>query len=119
MPAAFNASTITNEDDGFFIVEHSDLLSQYFLALSPKHPLMYYAIQQSLSNILREKDVGYNNTPLATGPQALHEAFTIFMADVGVKVPFYGHGKAVAAGYYVGTNGRSIRVVGNGTFQAR
>lgn len=116
-PALFNKTTITDDDDGFFVVEHSDLLSQYFMALSPRHPLMYYAIQISLSNILREKDIGYINTPLATGPQALHEAFTIFMADVGVKVPFYGHGKAVAAGYFEGTNHRSIRVVGEGSFQ--
>lgn len=116
-PAVFNTSTITDDDDGFFVVEHSDLLSQYFLALSPRHPLMYYAIQESLSNILREKDVGYINTPLATGPQALHEAFTVFMADVGVTVPFYGHGNAVAAGFFQGTNNRSIRVVGSGKFQ--
>lgn len=67
-PALFNTSTITDDDDGFFVVEESHLLSQYFLALSLKHPLIYYAIQQSLSNILRERDTGYINTPLATGP---------------------------------------------------
>jgi hypothetical protein len=148
-PALFNKTTITDDDDGFFVVEHSDLLSQYFMALSPRHPLMYYAIQQSLSNILRERDIGksqttqhqshtnrivcssckpnkmyslsfsigYINTPLATGPQALHEAFTDFMWDARVKVPFHGHGNAVAAGYFVGTNGRSIRVVGTGKNQ--
>jgi hypothetical protein len=116
-PALFNTSTITDNDDGFFVVEESALLSQYFLALSPKHPLMYYAIQQSLSNILRERDTGYINTPLATGPQALHEAFTNFMRDAGVKVPFHGHGNAVAAGYFVGTNKRSIRAVGTATMQ--
>jgi hypothetical protein len=116
-PALFNTSTITDDDDGFFVVEHSDLLSQYFLALSPKHPLMYYAIQQPLSNILRERDTGYINTPLATGPQALHEAFTDFMWDKRVKVPFHGHGKAIAAGYFVGTNNRSVRAVGNADFQ--
>ena len=89
-PALFNKMTITDQDDGFFVVEHSDLLSQYFMALSPRHPLMYYAIQQSLTNILHERDIGYINMPLATGPQALHEAFTNFMWDAGVKVPFHG-----------------------------
>lgn len=39
------------------------------------------------------------------------------MEDNGVKVPFYGHGNAVAAGYFEGTNHCSIRVVGTGKFK--
>lgn len=36
-PAKFNASTITAQDDGFFTVEQYHLLSQYFMATSPRH----------------------------------------------------------------------------------
>jgi mannosyltransferase OCH1-like enzyme len=36
-PNLFNHSTITSQDDGFFIVEQYHLLSQYFMATSPRH----------------------------------------------------------------------------------
>ena len=36
-PNKFNGTTITAEDDGFFIVEQYHLLSQYFMAMSPRH----------------------------------------------------------------------------------
>ena len=36
-PNKFNATTISADDDGFFIVEQYHLLSQYFMAVSPRH----------------------------------------------------------------------------------
>lgn len=36
-PNKLNATTITAEDDGFFLVEMYHLLSQYFMATSPRH----------------------------------------------------------------------------------
>lgn len=36
-PKLFNFTSITPEDDGFFTVEMYHLLSQYFMALSPRH----------------------------------------------------------------------------------
>jgi mannosyltransferase OCH1-like enzyme len=36
-PNKFNATTITAEDDGFFIVEQYHILSQYFMATTPRH----------------------------------------------------------------------------------
>lgn len=36
-PNKFNSTTITADDDGFFIVEQYHLLSQYFMAMSPRH----------------------------------------------------------------------------------
>jgi hypothetical protein len=48
VPAMFGSDTLSTEDDAFFVVEQYHLLSQYFMALSPRHPLMYYAIQKCL-----------------------------------------------------------------------
>ena len=36
-PNKFNSTSITAEDDGFFIVEQYHILSQYFMAMSPRH----------------------------------------------------------------------------------
>ena len=36
-PNKFNSTTISAEDDGFFVVEMFHVLSQYFMALSPRH----------------------------------------------------------------------------------
>lgn len=46
-PNKFNATSITVDDDGFFIVEQYHLLSQYFMAVSPKHR-KYLLFQQCI-----------------------------------------------------------------------
>jgi hypothetical protein len=109
----FTGDTIRAEDDSFFVVESFHLLSQYFMAISPKHPLMFYSTQQSLLNLLRAPDTGKFNAALQTGPHALHMAFRIFMKDAGVEIlePWT---KPVKAGIFVGTNNRSARAVGLG-----
>jgi hypothetical protein len=48
-PKKLNGTTITAEDDGFFTVEQYHLLSQYFMATSPRHRkctviLTYYCV---------------------------------------------------------------------------
>lgn len=44
--------------DGYFVVEQYHLLSQWFMAVSPKHPIMFYAIQHSLANLIQVGDTG-------------------------------------------------------------
>jgi hypothetical protein len=43
---------------GFFVVEIWGLLSQYFMAILPCHPLMFYAIQENLVSLLYAHDTG-------------------------------------------------------------
>jgi hypothetical protein len=109
----FTGDTIRPEDDSFFVVESFHLLSQYFMAISPKHPLMFYSTQQSLLNLLRAPDTGKFNAALQTGPHALHMAFRYFMKDAGVIV-LEPRTEPVKAGFFVGTNNRSARAVGLG-----
>jgi mannosyltransferase OCH1-like enzyme len=109
----FTVNTIEPEDDSFFVVENFNLLSQYFMSSSPKHPLMYYSLQRSLFKLLEATDTGKFNAALLTGPHALHAGFTQFMKDAGVKVrePMF---EPVSAGLFVGTNNRSARAIGKG-----
>jgi hypothetical protein len=59
VPARFDPETsIEANDDAFFVVEQYHLLSQWFMAVSPRHPLMFYAVHHSLANLLHAKDTG-------------------------------------------------------------
>jgi hypothetical protein len=114
-PNKFHANTIEPHYDGFFVVEQYHILSQYFMAVSPRHPIMYYAIQHALANLMEAADTGNLNAALVTGPRALHEALIDFQKDAGVKVQSQRTGvKPVKRGTFVGTHNRSITVVGVG-----
>lgn len=111
----FNASFVTPDMQGFFVREYYGLLSQYFMVMAPRHPLMYYAIQTALShlhavtNILTQEKMA----PRLTGPHALHRAFQEYRRDVGVHVGNVST-RPVRQGTYVGTDNTTIVVVGRG-----
>lgn len=113
VPRKFTAETLGAADQAFFVVEQYHLLSQWFMAVSPKHPIMYYAIQQSLSNLLQAPDTGRIAAPLYTGPHALHAAYIQFRHDAVavVESAIPGH-KPVGAGHFGGTRNRTVTVVG-------
>ena len=113
VPAKFNAETIDATDDAFFVVEQFHLLSQWFMAVSPRHPLMYYAVQQSLSNLLKAPDTGSIPASMYTGPHALHAAYIQFRKDAGGVVDSATPGnKPVWAGEFTGSHNRTVTVVG-------
>lgn len=114
VPAKFTTDTIDAvTDDAFFVVEQFHLLSQWFMAASPRHPLMYYAVQQSLSNLLTASDTGSIPASLFTGPRALHAAYIQFRRDAGDDVGAAVPGTTpVGAGHYVGSHNRTVTVVG-------
>lgn len=114
----FTIDLIKPEDDSFFVVENINLLSQYFMAVSPRHPLIFYAIQRSLANLLTVPDTGEIDASIATGPIALHWAFVDFRRDVGVKVRGPKFKKVVTAGFYEGTQNRTVTVIGKGLWDS-
>ena len=107
--------------DALFVVERDSLLSQYFMALSPGHPLMWYAIHETLGALWQAEDTGSVYAPDASGPLALHRAFRRFLDDGGQQqVPeavVGAHGvntnRPVAAGTYVGTYNRTVTALGS------
>jgi mannosyltransferase OCH1-like enzyme len=104
----WNASTIALDDDAFFVVEKLGVLSQFFLAASPKHPLLYLAVHQTLHRLLNIDHVGKQFIPQVTGPGALKVAFKYFMRTQ--ETTHYGR---VRAGKYYGVGGRSVTVAGS------
>ncbi len=112
VPASFTTDWLEN-NDAFFVIEQYHLLSQYFIAVTPRHPLMWYAIQVSLSNLWKLSDTGGVAAAVTTGPHALHQAFILFAKDGGLIIdPARPGEKPVKAGTYVGTQGRSVTAVG-------
>jgi len=118
--ANFTKNTIQPQDDSFFVVEHYNILSQYFMASSARHPLIYYTLHKALANLLTAKDTGKFNAAVKTGPHALHNALRAFMNDAGVEIKMVKLNerdktvKPVMAGLYTGTNNRTVRVIGEG-----
>ena len=87
-PALFHPSTtIQPDDDAFFVMEKSGILSQYFMAARPRHPLMYLLIQQMLSRLLSLHDVDFQIVSVVTGPGALRMAFCDFLKGQGPNGP--------------------------------
>jgi hypothetical protein len=109
IPKQFNASWIHSEDDALFVVENFDAPSQYWMAVAPKHPLMYYAAHHALHRASGVGDVFKMDAAKVTGPFALMEAFASFMLDVGLTIQ-----KPIRAGHYEGRYNRSIRIIGHG-----
>ena len=116
-PHSFDNRTITHDDDAYFVVEHYGLLSQYFMAASPRHPLMFLAIQNALQRILSATDVGGVPSHSLTGPWTLHAAFRNFLGHTqhgNDVIPLRkGHGAGgVLAGRYQNSANRSVTVQG-------
>jgi mannosyltransferase OCH1-like enzyme len=104
-PNKFNGTTIQPEDDGFFVVEVMGTPSQWFMAVSPRHPLMHMIIETILHNIAWTiKATGQLKVIWITGPGAVAEGFNLYTRD---------NSRQHEAGHYVGTEGRSVRLVGN------
>lgn len=115
----FNSSTIHDDDQGFFVVERNKVLSQYFMAVEPRHPLMYLLVQAILHRLYDTPDVEHQYIPFVTGPGALKSAFRQFMNTQSLGRPGdtttvndYDVFLKVRAGVYRGLGNATVRVVG-------
>jgi hypothetical protein len=112
-PAHFNATTLQDMDDGFFLTDpDSQMLSTELMAMSPRHPLMYYAIQHGIDNVLRMKTAGSTNPRELTAEGALHQAMEDFekgTADTKKTAAASNSKRGIVQGF----QGHSIRVAGS------
>ncbi|CAB9498149.1 glycosyltransferase [Seminavis robusta] len=121
----FNATTITPDMDGFFLIEDQfKILSQYFFAIGPQHPLMFHAIQDVMQRMHAQVEVGTFNVPVESGPHCLHRAYKAFRGiHDGKNGPWKPTHQPKAGVYYYhdfkeetsnnSSSNRSITVVGN------
>ena len=119
-PNTFNETTITDDDDAYFVVEQIGLLSQYFFAAAPRHPLMYMLVRRTIHRLLSVNSMDTYYIPRVTGPGALKDAFIYFMHDQGPNtfhppkkphVSRFDTGKVVV-GLYTGMANWTVRVEG-------
>lgn len=68
-----------NIDDSFFVMDGLGIISQYFMASSPRHPLIEKTLTIALSNLRKTVNVMVNNPALNTGPKALKTSFDLFI----------------------------------------
>jgi hypothetical protein len=101
---------IKDSDDAWFPLEGLGVVAQYFFAASPRHPIMYYSLHYALLAIWNLESIHNNKAPYTTGPRATKNGVILFLKAVGEETDGY-----IPAGRYVGTNNRSITVVGNKT----
>lgn len=66
-----NGTLITDKDDAFFEIEAAKFPSQYFMAASPRHPVMFNSIQSAIQNLFHEQNIVRQYVPLTSGPGAL------------------------------------------------
>jgi hypothetical protein len=96
-PRKFKGSTISPDDDSFFVVEQLGIMSQFFLASSPKHPLMIHALNYGIQKLQKSINVMVNNPATKTGPGAIKHGFIRFQGAVGIDTGGY-----IPAGIYEG-----------------
>lgn len=104
----FNGTTIAPDDDAYFVIEVMGTASQWFMAASPRHPMMYFTLHEIMAKLMALEDVG--NIPIVwtTGPGAVADGFRKFLG------PNKGRwGKKPPAGVYVGPDGRTVTLVGS------
>lgn len=111
----FNATTITPDMDAFFLKERGGWVSQYFFAVSPKHPIMFLAVHDVMHQMHSQQDTGKFHVPSLTGPGATKRAFLSFMridARLGATPEQVKKYAKPRPGLYQGWGNRSVLVAG-------
>ena len=114
---------IDDDVDAWFVVERIGAPSQYFMASSPKHPLLYVALMVTMKNILTIPSLQATYVAQVSGPTALKEASIIFLGrhqHMIKDMDLNGRGGNLnrkiwmgSAGTYVGIQNRTVTVVGS------
>jgi hypothetical protein len=110
-PTGFHVELLQDQQ-AFFVVDKYNMMSEYFLAATPKHPLLYYTIHHALQRLLTEKDTGTTYPGRITGPHALLAGFRSFQNDVGSEVGIAGD-RPIKAGVYHGKHNWTVTIAGS------
>jgi len=97
-----NGTIITDDVDSFFEQEKGKFPSQYFMAASPHHPVMYFMVMTTIERLLLLTSISNQYVPFITGPGATK---TAVIKAFGTGYPTKGH--------YVGVYNRTMTVVGS------
>jgi hypothetical protein len=99
----FTGEIITSKDDAWFVQEKGGFLTQYFIAASPRHPIMFFAVLSTLERLMDVDNVLEQYVPFVTGPGAMKSAGIKFMFGD----PRFGKPRK---GFYTGVANRTLTV---------
>lgn len=107
IPQRFSIKDLRPEDDAFLLVDKDKCPSQFFLALKPRHPIIYITLQSALSALMQVEDTLKYSPVQLTGPAMLRGAFFAYLKWNKVTPP-----KQTTAGLYHGLHNTTVRIVG-------
>jgi hypothetical protein len=104
-PEHFSEWTIQQDDDAvLWLDSKTDQVTTHVMAATPRHPIMYYAVERILDHIVFGS--GGNNF---TGSMALQQACRDFQQQPGGKLDNSGK---IYEGAYIGANKRKMHIRG-------
>jgi len=104
--------SVLDGHQAFFVVDKHDMMSEYFIAVSPKHPIIYYTLHHALQNILTVRDTGAAFPGRTTGPHSLLAGFRSFRNDVGDTVGLAAE-RPIKSGIYRGRKNWTVTIMGS------
>jgi hypothetical protein len=94
---------LLEDDEAWFVVENMGIMSQYFMAAEPRHPLMYISILVLLERLLEVPNIRKQYVPVVTGPGTLKWSMMQFRNTKDEQVK---------AGKYTGIANKTVTVAG-------
>ena len=123
LPMAFTPTTIERYEDGFLLLDlDTQMLSTKMMGVSPRHPIMYYAVHQMLLSIIMEESPSIAAKRVMireeykegiTGSSILSQAFRMFQEGHEVEGE-----NTYAPGIYHGAMNRTVHIVASSGLNA-
>jgi hypothetical protein len=106
-PDKFNDNTLQPEDDAFFVIDPRYIPGEWFMAISPRHPIMYMTVTSILQQQFKDERGGFDPVVWKTdwwkqSPGVINKGLQIFTRG---RMPY------PEPGLHKGTEDRSVRLV--------
>jgi hypothetical protein len=104
----FNETVIEPDLSAFFFSDAWDRPSQWFMATEPRHPMMYMAMNQIISNVLNMKHIFKPKVVFVTGPMAVKNAYALFHYEEALEDKM----RIFEGGVHTGMHGKKTKKIG-------
>jgi len=101
----FDESLIPDDVSAFFFTDSANRPSQWFMAMEPKHPLMYLCMKYIINNLLNMDSISGPRTVYVTGPGAVRSAYDTFFHMSHDEDDVYG------GGIHTGLFGKTVQKI--------
>ena len=105
----FNETVIEPDLSALFFSDAWSRPSQWFMATEPRHPMMYMAMNQIISNVLDMKRIFNPKVVFVTGPGAVKDAYALFHYYEAREDKM----RIYEGGVYIGMHGKKTKKIGN------